>query len=381
MTFALDYRPRRFSDVAGQTASAAVLHQMARRRTVPNALLFAGAHGCGKTSAARILGAALNCEEPPGPASEWPCGRCASCKAVEDDTSLCVTEVDAASNGGVDNIRSIREQALYGGAGEYHLFILDEAHSMSRDAFNALLKVLEEPPPRTVFTLLTTEPGRILPTVVSRCMTFMFSRISVPVIRKRLEYVCQDKNIAAEPALLTGIAERAGGAMRDAMMLLEQAANVGITDLARWQVLVGESDFAPVLLKAAADGDYQCMFAELDKAMAVTGDYAWVISKLISCMRDILVLTSGGHIQCEGTSLETRTAVAARLTPYSAVAAMRVLWDLQTRVRAEDRAQGLQVACTLISDAMKPAADTRSSGQIDCGPVSLEQLQLLVSQP
>lgn len=357
MTLALEYRPRRFSELAGQTPSAAVLYQMAHRRTVPSALLFTGVRGCGKTSAARILGAALNCAEPPGPARTWPCGTCPSCKAVINGTSLDVTEIDAASNGSVDQIRDVREQSLYSTAGQYRLFILDEAHSMSVPAFNAILKVLEEPPPQVIWALLTTEPGRILPTVASRCVTFTFSRIPVAVILGRLQLVCSEKGLQAEPDLLAAIAERADGAMRDAMMLLEQVTSVGISDLARWQALLGELDFAPGLFIAAARGDLPGMFARLDEAVSSSGDYGWIAGQLVSCMRDVLVLCSGGSLQRQGKALEERALLARSLSPARAVAAMRVLWDLQTRVRKQELPSGLEAALALVSDALSPAQD------------------------
>lgn len=379
MTFALEYRPRKFSELAGQFPVAAVLYQMAVRRTIPPALLFAGKHGSGKTSGARILGAALNCEVTPGPASEWPCGTCPSCKAVASGTSLDVQEIDAASNGTVETIRSMREQALYGTGGEHHIFILDEAHSMSKEAFNALLKLFEEPPPATVFILLTTESRRILPTVASRCMPFIFGRIPAGVICQRLEYICADQGLTVEPALLAAIAERADGAMRDGVMLLEQVTSVGITDLPRWQQLLGESDFAPGLLRAAADGRQEDMYAALEQAVAANGDYGWVVGQLATCMRDILVLSAGGTIQKQGAALEARRTLARRFDPPVIVGALRVLWDLQTRVRAEDRRYGILVACALISAALQALRASQPAPATIATPNSVEELTALVN--
>ncbi len=380
MTLALQYRPRRFGELAGQMPSAAVLYKMAYKGTVPSALLFTGVRGTGKTSAARILGAALNCAEPPGPVAEWPCGRCPSCKAVIDGTSLDVTEIDAASNGTVDHIRAVREQALYGTAGEVRLFILDEAHSMSTAAFNAILKVLEEPPPQTKFALLTTEPGRILTTVASRCMTFTFTRIPAATIRERLEHICTDRDLHPEPDLLAAIADRADGAMRDAVMMLDQVTMVGISDLARWQSLLGQYDFAPSLLLAAADGDSAAMYERLDGIAATSGDPAWITAQLVSCMRDVIVLCAGGAIQRQGTALDERAALARALTPVTAVAAMKVLWELQTRVRRQDLAAGLEAACALVSDAMRPARDVPRASSNGHSPATIDDLRAMAGR-
>jgi DNA polymerase III subunit gamma/tau len=377
VTLALEYRPQRFTELAGQSASAAVLYRMASLRTVPSALLFCGAHGCGKTSAARVLGAALNCHEPPGPAASWPCGTCPSCKAVAAGTSLDVTEIDAASNGTVESIRAVREEAYYGTAGEYRLFLLDEAHSMSNAAFNTLLKVMEEPPPQVIFVLLTTEPGRILRTVASRCMTFTFPPFRPSVIRDRLAYICADKGLQPGPGLLEAIAERAAGHMRDAVMMLEQVTSVGITDVARWRVLLGDADFAPALIAAAARGDFPGMFRQLDDAVAATGDYDRIVAQLVGCMRDVLVLSAGGTVRHQGRALEERAALAARVRPHEAVAAMRVLWDLQTRIRKQDIAAGLEASCALLSDALCPVRKEAAPVPAVNAPASIDQLRAI----
>jgi DNA polymerase-3 subunit gamma/tau len=354
LALARKYRPATFADVVGQKPVAALLYQMARRGTVPDALLLHGRKGCGKTSTARILGAALNCAEPPGPAASWPCGTCPSCKAVAAGISPDVEEVDAASNGGVENVRAIRERALYGTGGNYKLFLVDEAHAMSDSAFEALLKIIEEPPPRTIFVLLTTRPGSIPGTVSSRCSPFAFRPISVPAITGRLAYIAGAEGLDMEPELLAALAEAAGGSMRDAVMKLDQLASVGITSLAMWQELTGETDFAPALLAMAADGYHEGMFRLLDEVTGTTGDYPWITSQVAGCLRDMLVLGEGGEVAVQGRALEARADLAARLGPARVVSALRVLWDLQVKVRMEDKASALSLAMVMVSEKLCP---------------------------
>jgi DNA polymerase III subunit gamma/tau len=343
------YRPQRFGDVCGQKPSVAVLYRMAYRGSVPGALLLYGERGCGKTTLARILAAALNCHAEPGPASEWPCGKCPSCEAVADGTSPDVMEVDAASNGSVEQIRRIRDMVNYGTGGNYRVVLLDEAHGLSDAAFQALLKTLEEPPPSTVFVLLTTKPSAVPAPITSRCSQFSFHPFPPQLIAERLAWICETEGIAAETELLAAIAESARGGMRDAINRLDQVASVGISSAVLWRELTGVSDFAPGLLNAAASGDHPELFRLLDAAQAVNGDAGYLIKEVIRCLRDVLVLSDGAQIPVQGEALAVRRRLAERLGTGRVVAAMQVLWDLQTRVHAEDRSAGLALALVMVS--------------------------------
>lgn len=348
----LTYRPHRFGEVAGQKYTVAVLHAMCRRRTVPSALLFYGTPGSGKTTSARITAAALNCEAAPGPASIWPCGGCPACKAVIDGTSLDVIEIDAASNGSVERIREIRELVQYGTAGEYRVVILDEAHSMSRDANNALLKLLEEPPANTVFILCTTEPGKLLETVAGRCSPFEFTRLPPATVIARLREVCTLEGIPASEDLLVKLAEQSGGIMRNGLKLLDQAAIVGISTLPAWQKFTGDDDYAAAVIAAAATGNHALLFEELDKVLLAHGDYAHITASLVACLRDVLILGAGGMVAAQGEALARREHLARTLETRRVVAAMRVLWDLQVRVRTEDKRAGLELAVAMVADKL-----------------------------
>ncbi|MCB9514811.1 MAG: DNA polymerase III subunit gamma/tau [Candidatus Latescibacteria bacterium] len=228
---ALKYRPGGFEEIVGQQAVTSVLAGAVDQGRLAQAYLFSGPRGCGKTTTARILAKALNCER--GPTSQ-PCGECASCKAVAAGNSLAVIEIDAASSGGVDDIRGVRAEAALGSmGGRYKVYILDEAHQISAHGANALLKTLEEPPPNTVFVLATTEPHKILPTIHSRCQRFAFRLLGADEIAGRLGTICERENVAVPAESLQAIARRADGSMRDGITLLDQAlaASDGALDL------------------------------------------------------------------------------------------------------------------------------------------------------
>jgi DNA polymerase-3 subunit gamma/tau len=352
---ALKYRPMTFGDVAGQKPSVAVLYRMCQRRDVPGGMLFAGEHGCGKTTMARMVAKALNCESGHQAAGVWPCGTCASCKAITGGTSLDVEELDAASNGTVDQIREVRDRAYYGALpGRFRVFVVDEAHGLSGAAFEALLILLESPPPGVLLILCTTLPGKIPATIQSRLSPFRFDPIPVAVIRDRLARICQAEGIAAEPDLLTAIAEAGNGSMRDAVMRLDQVSRVGISTLALWRELTGESDYAPGLLIAAADGNYAALYEGAAAALARTGDPAQVVRDLVRTMADMLVLTCNGEIPALGEALAVRRDLAMRFGARRIHAAMAVLWELQTRVKVDDRETALTLALAMVAKRLMP---------------------------
>ena len=217
------YRPSTFRSVVGQPSLTHTLKSAIASGRLAHAYLFCGPRGVGKTTCARIFAKTINCEHP-SPEGE-ACNECPSCLAFNDQRSYNINELDAASNNSVDNIRDLTEQVrIPPQTGRYRVFIIDEVHMLSQAAFNAFLKTLEEPPEYAIFILATTEKQKVIPTILSRCQIYDFARITVPDIVEQLQYVCEQENIEAEPAALNVIAQKADGAMRDALSIFDQVA-------------------------------------------------------------------------------------------------------------------------------------------------------------
>ena len=217
------YRPSTFSTVVGQRALTTTLKNAIAQDRLAHAYLFCGSRGVGKTSCARIFAKTINCQNrtPEGEA----CNECPSCRTFNENRSLNIIELDAASHNGVDDIKSLIEQVMVPPTeGRYRVFIIDEVHMLTNAAFNAFLKTLEEPPAHAIFILATTEKHKIIPTILSRCQIYDFNRITIPDMVAHLQYVAEQENITTEPAALNVIARHADGAMRDALSIFDQVA-------------------------------------------------------------------------------------------------------------------------------------------------------------
>ncbi len=235
LVFARKYRPHTFDDVIGQQHVARTLKNAVRQGRVAHAYLFCGSRGVGKTSMARILAAALNCEDGP---TETPCGRCDHCRRIAVGDDLDVMEIDGASNRGIDEVRELRQNAKISPAhSRFKIYYIDEVHMLTSQAFNALLKTLEEPPPHVKFIFSTTDPQQLPDTVKSRCQRFDFRRISDAEIIKHLQQICSKEELATEKGALEAIARAARGGMRDALGALDQVRAFSDSEVKLDQVL------------------------------------------------------------------------------------------------------------------------------------------------
>ena len=298
------YRPARFEDFVGQEAVIKTLRSQVMSGRIAHAYLFCGTRGTGKTSTAKVFARAVNCEHPE---NGDPCGQCATCRALSEESSLDILEIDAASNNGVDEIRDLREKVKYPPqVGRYRVYIIDEVHMLSSGAFNALLKTLEEPPAYVVFILATTEPQKLPATILSRCQRFDFGRIPAHQIIARLRVALDEGGIAAEEAALARIARAAEGGMRDAWSILDmclgyaQEDGAGLTEALVLQVL-GAADkrflfeFADRLISADAVGALEM----IDGMMRAGREVQVFVRDVSGHLRNLMLAGVCGQAQAE----------------------------------------------------------------------------------
>jgi DNA polymerase-3 subunit gamma/tau len=331
LALARKYRPKRFADVAVQSHVAATLKNAIATDRIAHAYLFCGPRGTGKTTLARVLAMALNCENKQ-PDHE-PCGTCASCTRIwAGSASLDVVEIDAASNRGVDDARDLRERAMYApsGADRYKVYIIDEAHMLTREAWNALLKILEEPPPRVVFVFATTEPQKIAQAaapVLSRVQRFDLKRIGPADVRERLAAVLKAEKIGADPDALGMLARAADGSMRDALSLADQVLSLGTGDITAQRVrdalgLVHEDEYV-ALLDIIAEHRAGDIFAAVGRLADFGIDFGLLMSGLADTLRAQLALALGGAVP--DLSDHLREALDARKAAFAPGDLLRML--------------------------------------------------------
>ena len=291
------YRPDSFGTLIGQDNIAQTLKNSILRGQLAHAYLFCGPRGVGKTTTARIFAKMINCSDPSEEME--PCGTCESCLSFAEGRSYCIHELDAASNNGVEDIKTLMDQVrIPPQVGRYSVYIIDEVHMLSQAAFNAFLKTLEEPPAHAIFILATTEKHKILPTILSRCQTYDFNRITVDNIVRNLRMVASSEGVSVDDESLHVIAHKADGAMRDALTIFDQTVAFCGTDVKYQDVLrnlnVLDYEYSFSLVDAFLKGDYPSALITFDEVLTKGFNALHFVAALSSHMRDLIVSKSGG---------------------------------------------------------------------------------------
>jgi DNA polymerase-3 subunit gamma/tau len=349
------YRSQTFDDVVGQDPIAKTLKNAIETGRVAHAYLFTGTRGVGKTTMARILAKALNCLEFDQPTTT-PCCKCGSCVAVNTGEDIDVIEIDGASNNRVDEIRELRENAIYRPArARYKIYIIDEVHMLTTAAFNALLKTLEEPPEHVKFIFATTEPNKVIATIQSRCQRFDFSNISPKVIAGQLKSILRQEKIEYEEDLILPVARMANGSMRDGLSLLDRLISTGETPLTAklLEEYLGQPNAEKIhkLIERIADGDAAGTLTSIEDLICSGLGEVQIVDALIESMRDLLVIRSAGAdtdlVILTADQKEKAAALAQRFDAASLIYTITALEKLRWTIRNSDTPRALLDASLL----------------------------------
>lgn len=334
------FRPSTFDEVKGQDHIVKTLKNQMKTDRLGHAYLFCGTRGTGKTSVAKILAKAVNCEHP---VDGSPCNECPACRAIQAGASMNVIEIDAASNNGVDNIREIREEVTYRPTeGRFKVYIIDEVHMLSTGAFNALLKTLEEPPSYVIFILATTEVNKIPVTILSRCQRYDFHRISIDTITARLGELLEQEGVEAEERALRYVAKAGDGSMRDALSLLDQCIAFYYGDVLTYERVLetlGAADFEVFsrmlrdILDQEVSSCIRCLEDMIYRGKELTqfvGDFTWYL-------RNLLLLKTGGDggetLDVSAENLRLLEEESSRVEEQTLMRYIRILSELSNRIR------------------------------------------------
>ena len=359
------WRPKTFDDVVGQSHITDTLKYQVATDHLSHAYLFTGTRGTGKTSCAKILARAVNCEHP---VDGNPCNQCAACRGIEDGSILDVLELDAASNNGVDHVRALRDEAIYTPAAvKKRVYIIDEVHMLSTSAFNALLKILEEPSPHLMFILATTELHKVLPTVLSRCQRFSFKRIRPEDIAARLEYVAGQERIDLTPEGAALLARLADGGLRDALSLLDQcAAGGGAVDREKVLDILGLAGNLRTahLFNYLRRGDAGGAIKELGALYDAGKDVSAVLAELSDLSRDLLIRATvpegGKGLLAGGYDEQTLQTLGKNMPPERLLSMLNLLEQARQEVKSSGRGRTLAELCLIrLSD---PSLDGSTQG-------------------
>lgn len=377
------WRPQRFADIVGQEHVVRTLRNALVNDRLAHAYLFCGPRGTGKTTAAKLLAKAVNC---PNLADGEPCNACPTCEQITEGRSVDVLEIDAASNRGIDEIRELRDKSRYApAAARRKVYIIDEVHMLTNEAFNALLKTLEEPPAHVLFVLATTDPQKVPLTILSRCQRFDFHRFAEEQISERLRLVAADRGVTVDEAGLSAIARAAEGGMRDALSLLDQVMAFSGSEVALADVLavLGAAPLETHLsvARALAARDAVAVLAAIDQVVREGQDLRQFLRDLMACVRQLLLISIGAASEQSGFTPEEWQAmqdVAGQFLPGHLPSLLRQLaeaegdmrWSSQPRIflelaliRSLDAAGAPQLQPAAVSAAPQPAPPAPAAAQ------------------
>ncbi|HID22403.1 MAG TPA: DNA polymerase III subunit gamma/tau, partial [Planctomycetaceae bacterium] len=332
------FRPQTFEEVVGQEHVARALQNAIRSGRVAHAYLFTGVRGVGKTSMARILAKALNC---PKARDAVPCNQCDICEGISTGSDMDVLEIDGASNRGIDDIRTLRANvSIKSMRTKYKVYIIDEVHMLTKEAFNALLKTLEEPPPNVKFVFCTTEPNKVPETILSRCQRFDFAPIASRSIAERLKQIAEYEKVDVEPEALEVVARRAAGSMRDSQSLFDQLLAFAGDRITAEEVhrLFGTAPDSRLIELGAAcvDRQPQTVLRLLDEALQAGVQAGELTSQLVAYFRDLSVLACGASsvelLSVADSNRPTLAQQAERWGLQTILAAMQIMAETQTRI-------------------------------------------------
>ena len=384
------WRPTSFADLVGQEHISRTLSRAVTSGQTSHAYLFTGPRGTGKTSTAKILARSLNCAQGP---TLTPCGQCESCRAIAEGSSMDVFEIDAASNRGIDEIRDLRETVKFAPTeGRCKIYIIDEVHMLTTEAFNALLKTLEEPPPSVLFILATTEPHKVPATIQSRCQRYDFHRITVAEIRERLSYVCRESGIAANDDALAIIAAQADGGMRDALSILDQCSALAEGTLTAEQVqeslgLVGKERIAQLAVQLA-DKDGSGLLAGLSELLQSGRELNRIFVELALHFRALMIAGVGGaSFAAEFSGTEAAEQLRADAARFSQPEIMNILRRIsetlqEMRTAPQPRITAETLLLSLCRESLTPAdsgthtAPAAQQPSVDTGRIARLEAQV-----
>lgn len=320
------YRPNTFDEVVGHTLSMRALQGMVATKDLPPGLLFSGHSGSGKTTVARLVASALDAD---------------------------VIEVDAASHGGVADVRKLNESLRYSSGHEHKILVIDEAHSLTRDAFNALLKSLEEAADGVLYILVTTDPQKIPKTVRTRLVEFEFKPLTPVEIMTRMVQVIKAEEVHPQPELIRHIATHSDGSVRQALNSLGLVLSAGINTVDEFLELNSERDHSAVILQAMTNGDIEDVYQKIDHALLSVSNASVLVDQLVRSLRDILVIRGTKGDAGILVDAELKKELSRKILPERTFAMLRILWDLKTQVKSRgDRKQDVELACALLYDVV-----------------------------